>query len=247
MQKMYLALNVSSVTVFYSHFSLAVLCLCVFVVMEQHGWVGFHQDKHAGQCPSQEADRLLFWMCSVPRGAADTMSSRRGMVGRDQPSSFWLCQHGYFRYTGILRWDRLHCSTFPRARKQLGVFSLAEHRDSVGSSVASPASPSPGVEGPWCRDPAPGGGTREQLPWTLLSLWLVASALRPLSVRAHNAHLLCHVLAGTGDARTAILEMLGALTKRIECESILLFNLPQEPSNLVNKSSATCFQRKDVK
>lgn len=161
MQKMYLALNVSSVTVFYSHFSLAVLCLCVFVVMEQHGWVGFHQDKHAGQCPSQEADRFLFWMCSVPRGAADTMSSRRGMVGRDQPSSFWLCQDGYFRYTGILRWDRLHCSTFPRARKQLGVFSLAEHRDSVGSSVASPASPSPGVEGPWCRDPAPGGGGHE--------------------------------------------------------------------------------------
>lgn len=65
-------------------------------------------------------------------------------------------------------------------------------------------------------------------------------------MRVPNAHLLCHVLTGTGDARIAILEMSGVLTKRIECESILLFNLPQKPSNLVNKSSATCFQKKDI-
>lgn len=111
-------------------------------------------------------DVLCHLAVPVPRGAADKMSSQRGTVGRDQPSSFWLCQDGYFHYTGILCWDRLHCSTFPRARKQLGVFSLAEHRDSVGSSVASPASPSPGVEGPWCQDPAPGGDTRAAAPDT---------------------------------------------------------------------------------
>lgn len=85
-------LLVLSQKVFYSHFSLAVLCLGVFMVAGQHGWVGFHQDKDVGRCPLREHDCLLFLGCAR---AAGTMSSWRGMVGRDQPSSF--CLHCFAR------------------------------------------------------------------------------------------------------------------------------------------------------
>lgn len=79
-----------------------------------------------------------------------------------------LCRDGYFHYTGILCWERLYCSSFPIASKRLVYFPL-QSTVTVGSSVASPALPPPGVEGPRCWDPAL--GTREQLPWdTALSV-----------------------------------------------------------------------------
>lgn len=94
----------------------------------------------AGTSSFAVSDVLCPLAVPVPRGAADTMFSWHGMVGRDQPSSFCpplLCRDGCYHYTGILCWDRLHCSSFPIGSKQLVYFPL-QSTVTVGSSVASP-------------------------------------------------------------------------------------------------------------
>lgn len=134
-----------------------MLCLCVFMVTGQRGWVVFHQEKHMGQCPLQKPDHLLFQMPSVPWLCLCPCLCPRVLQTGCLPGMGWwletnpgLSASALLGWLFSLHWDRVYCSFFFSSEQAVCLFSCAQHHDSVGSSMASSMLPSPGVEGPWC-------------------------------------------------------------------------------------------------
>lgn len=225
--------------VFYNHFFFSC---AVSVCFYGHGAAGL------GSFPSREAHGTVPFAEAWSFAVSDALCPLAVLVpvpvpkGKTNPG---LSASALLGWLFSLHWDRVYCSFFFSSEQAVCLFSCAQHHDSVGSSMASSMLPSPGVEGPWCWDPAWRHGSSSL--GHCCRQGLMGSAPWPLPVQPHSALLLGHSLGGTGDTRTAILEMSGALTKRRECESILLLNLPQNPSNLANKLLVFKKKETDIK